>query len=138
MHAGYLVHLDWAKLSFAFRVVWPSSRRAETKASVVAAAPAPAVPLSEARQIADRGFAMSVDNYDSTLDDFTTAEALLKRALTLDSSDGEIWAQVQGERWRVSSRQLLASGQRIRVLSLHGLTLEVQIEPPTKTQGASP
>ena len=56
----------------------------------------------------------------------------------LEVSDGEIWAQVQGERWRVSSQQPLASGQRIRVLSLHGLTLEVQIEPPTTTQGASP
>ena len=56
----------------------------------------------------------------------------------LEVSDGEIWAQVQGERWRVSSRQPLATGQRIRVLGLHGLTLDVQIEPLLKTQGASP
>jgi membrane-bound serine protease (ClpP class) len=50
----------------------------------------------------------------------------------LEVSDGEIWAQVQGERWRVSSRQPLEQlkpGQRIRVLGLRGLTLDVQIEP---------
>jgi membrane-bound serine protease (ClpP class) len=47
----------------------------------------------------------------------------------LEVSDGEIWAQVQGERWRVSSQQPLMPGQRIRVLGLRGLTLDVQIEP---------
>ncbi|MEO7954020.1 MAG: nodulation protein NfeD [Polaromonas sp.] len=58
----------------------------------------------------------------------------------LEVSEGEIWAQVQGERWRVTSRQALATGQRIRVLGLHGLTLEVQPETESgesKPQGAS-
>ncbi|HVZ66286.1 MAG TPA: TIR domain-containing protein [Lacunisphaera sp.] len=49
--------------------------------------------LSEARKLADRGFALSVEKYDSTLDDFTAAEDLLKRALALDPDDGEIWAR---------------------------------------------
>ena len=51
----------------------------------------------------------------------------------MEVSEGEIWAQVHGERWRVTSRQPLKSGQRIRVLGLHGLTLEVQAETPTDT-----
>ena len=60
----------------------------------------------------------------------------------MEVSEGEIWAQVQGERWRVTSQQPLASGQRIRVLGLHGLTLEVQADTDTepgkpKPQGAS-
>ena len=55
----------------------------------------------------------------------------------LEVSDGEIWAQVQGELWRVSSQQPLLSGQRIRVLGLHGLTLEVQLESQATTLGAS-
>ncbi len=57
----------------------------------------------------------------------------------LEVSDGEIWAQVQGERWRVRSQQPLASGQRIRVLAVHGLTLEVQPDTDVPTnQGAPP
>ncbi|NMM07207.1 MAG: nodulation protein NfeD [Polaromonas sp.] len=55
----------------------------------------------------------------------------------LEVSDGEIWAQVQGERWRVSSQQPLEQlrpGQRIRVLGLRGLTLDVQVEPQEQTQ----
>ena len=55
----------------------------------------------------------------------------------LEVSEGEIWAQVQGERWRVSSQQPLATGQRIRVLGLRGLTLEVQVDTESKPQGAT-
>lgn len=58
----------------------------------------------------------------------------------LEVSEGEIWAQVQGERWRVTSRQALTTGQRIRVLGLHGLTLDVQLETEareSKPQGAT-
>ncbi|MFC5520110.1 NfeD family protein [Polaromonas jejuensis] len=57
----------------------------------------------------------------------------------LEVADGEAWARVRGERWRVSSPQPLAPGQRIHVLGLHGLTLDVQIdtETPTKTQGVT-
>jgi membrane-bound serine protease (ClpP class) len=51
----------------------------------------------------------------------------------LQVSDGETWAEVLGERWKVNSSQRLAPGQRIRVVGLHGLTLEVQgvTESPT-------
>ena len=42
------------------------------------------------------------------------------------ASDGKgAWAEVRGERWRVTSNETLAPGQRVRVLALRGLTLEV-------------
>lgn len=41
---------------------------------------------------------------------------------------GDAWAQVLGERWRVHSDQPLVPGQRVRVLRLRGLMLDVQIE----------
>ncbi|MGH6640734.1 MAG: NfeD family protein, partial [Polaromonas sp.] len=50
----------------------------------------------------------------------------------LEVADGETWARVRGERWRVTSQQPLVPGQRIRVLGLHGLTLEVQIDTQPK------
>jgi membrane-bound serine protease (ClpP class) len=46
----------------------------------------------------------------------------------LQVSDGEVWAEVLGERWKVASSRPLAPGQRIRVLGLRGLTLEVQAD----------
>ncbi|HWA28572.1 MAG TPA: TIR domain-containing protein [Lacunisphaera sp.] len=49
-------------------------------------------PLSEARQLAAKARAMSVDKYDSSIDDYTAAEGWIKRALQLDETDGEIWA----------------------------------------------
>ncbi|UUZ76268.1 hypothetical protein LP414_34060 [Polaromonas sp. P1(28)-13] len=57
----------------------------------------------------------------------------------LEVADGEIWALIRGERWRVTSKQPLMSGQRIRVLGVRGLTLEVQIdtEPKPTTQGVT-
>jgi 7-cyano-7-deazaguanine synthase len=39
------------------------------------------------------------------------------------------WAEVLGERWKVHSSDSLLPGQRIRVLGLNGLTLEVQADP---------
>jgi len=56
------------------------------------ASPAAPAAVSEARQLAARARAMSLDKYDSSIDDFTAAEGLIKRALELDSNDGEIWA----------------------------------------------
>lgn len=41
-------------------------------------------------------------------------------------NDGTAWALVHGERWKVTSPDPLAPGQRVRVLALHGLTLEVR------------
>jgi len=49
-------------------------------------------PLSEARQLAARARAMSLDKYDSNADDCAAAESLIKHALELDPSDAEIWA----------------------------------------------
>ncbi len=40
----------------------------------------------------------------------------------------EAWAEVRGERWRVRSEAPLTPGQRIRVLRIEGLTLQVQAE----------
>jgi membrane-bound serine protease (ClpP class) len=51
----------------------------------------------------------------------------------LQVNDGEIWAQVLGERWKVTSGQQLAPGQRVRVVGVHGLTLEVQADQPSPT-----
>jgi membrane-bound serine protease (ClpP class) len=42
---------------------------------------------------------------------------------------GETWARVHGERWRVRSAAALVPGQRVRVLALHGLTLDVAPDP---------
>lgn len=49
--------------------------------------------------------------------------------------DGETWAQVRGERWRVDSAVALTPGQRVRVVAVHGLTLEVRPDPPDPAQG---
>ncbi len=45
-----------------------------------------------------------------------------------------VWALVHGERWKVHSPDALAPGQRVRVVALHGLTLEVRadIDPTLK------
>jgi len=47
----------------------------------------------------------------------------------------EAWAMVQGERWRVSSSEPLQPGQPIRVLSVHGLTLEARIDHDAPSKG---
>jgi membrane-bound serine protease (ClpP class) len=39
-----------------------------------------------------------------------------------------VWALVHGERWKVHSSEALALGQRVRVVALHGLMLEVRAE----------
>jgi membrane-bound serine protease (ClpP class) len=46
----------------------------------------------------------------------------------LEVSEGQAWAQVFGERWKIDSAQPLAPGQRVRVLGLRGLTLQVQAD----------
>jgi membrane-bound serine protease (ClpP class) len=57
----------------------------------------------------------------------------------LQAGPGETWAEIMGERWRVSASETLVPGQRVRVLALHGLTLQVQPEPPPGSHGgASP
>jgi membrane-bound serine protease (ClpP class) len=44
----------------------------------------------------------------------------------LDGNEG--WAQVHGETWRVRCSQPLRPGQKIRVVRMHGLVLEVEPE----------
>ncbi len=44
----------------------------------------------------------------------------------LEDFDGEGWARVQGETWRVRSAAPLKAGQRVRVAAMHGLVLEVR------------
>ena len=56
----------------------------------------------------------------------------------LEVAEGEAWAQVQGERWRVASSEPLAPGQRIRVVGLRGLTLDVRSDTQSVSQGGSP
>jgi membrane-bound serine protease (ClpP class) len=41
---------------------------------------------------------------------------------------GQAWAMVHGERWKVHSLDALTTGQRVRVLALHDLSLEVCAE----------
>lgn len=58
----------------------------------------------------------------------------------LEVRDGESWAQVRGERWRVRSTQPLAPGQRIRVTGLSGLsglTLQVLPDPDSQSKTQS-
>jgi membrane-bound serine protease (ClpP class) len=56
----------------------------------------------------------------------------------LQVNGNEIWAEVLGERWKVASGQPLAPGQRIRVLGLHGLTLDVQPDTQPQHQEGNP
>lgn len=56
----------------------------------------------------------------------------------LQVADGEIWAQVLGERWKVTSNEPLAPGQHIRVVGSRGLTLEVRADAQRNSQGGSP
>jgi membrane-bound serine protease (ClpP class) len=53
----------------------------------------------------------------------------------LEATQGETWAEVMGERWKVASAQDLVPGQRVRVLGSHGLTLDVQPEDDNRSQG---
>ncbi len=49
---------------------------------------------------------------------------------------GEGWASVHGETWRVKSGIPLHKGQRVRVIRIDGLTLEVEPESTTTKRGA--
>jgi membrane-bound serine protease (ClpP class) len=55
----------------------------------------------------------------------------------MEVAEGEIWAQVVGERWRVTSSEPLVSGQHIRVVGVRGLTLEVRPDTEKNSQGGS-
>jgi membrane-bound serine protease (ClpP class) len=44
----------------------------------------------------------------------------------LEDFDGEGWARVQGETWRVQSPAPLKAGQRVSVAAMDGLVLKVE------------
>jgi len=47
----------------------------------------------------------------------------------LEDFDGEGWARVRGETWRVRSHAPVRRGQRLRVAAIDGLVLTVEIDP---------
>jgi len=55
----------------------------------------------------------------------------------LQSPPGETWAEILGERWRVVSAQPLAPGQRVRVMAVDGLTLQVRPETGSGATGGA-
>ncbi|WP_212745084.1 nodulation protein NfeD [Hydrogenophaga sp. 2FB] len=58
------------------------------------------------------------------------------RGRVLQIQDGEAWAEVRGERWRVRSEAPMWPGQTVRVVGLTGLLLQVQ--PDTSPQFPEP
>lgn len=57
----------------------------------------------------------------------------------LECGGSQGWASVDGERWQVRSGVALYPGQRVRVIRVDGLTLEVSpVTESTAAQGASP
>lgn len=54
-----------------------------------------------------------------------TARMIGTQADIIEFSGGEGWASVDGERWRVRAAQPLHTGQRVRIIGIDGLTLEV-------------
>jgi membrane-bound serine protease (ClpP class) len=53
----------------------------------------------------------------------------------LQVSNEEAWAEVLGERWKVTGDRPLAAGQHIRVIGVDGLTLRVRPETDSQAQG---
>ncbi len=47
----------------------------------------------------------------------------------LEDFDGEGWARVHGERWRVRAARPVRRGQRLRVAAIDGLVLTVEVDP---------
>jgi len=47
----------------------------------------------------------------------------------LEDFEQEGWARIHGETWRIRSAAPLRAGQRVRVVAMHGLLLEVVAEP---------
>jgi membrane-bound serine protease (ClpP class) len=59
-----------------------------------------------------------------------TAAMLGQVVETLEFQDGQGWAMLGGERWRVRSARPLATGQRARVVRMEGLVLDVEAIDP--------
>lgn len=54
------------------------------------------------------------------------------------ADSGAAWVQVHGERWRATGAAPLQPGQRVRIVGLQGLTLQVRADPVPVTQGEAP
>ncbi|MDO9505250.1 MAG: nodulation protein NfeD [Hydrogenophaga sp.] len=55
--------------------------------------------------------------------------------VVLERAGSGAWIQIHGERWRATSTDPLQPGQRVRVVGLQGLTLEVRTETGPTTPG---
>ena len=55
-------------------------------------------------------------------------EMIGARGEALADFEGEGWARVHGEQWKVRSRGVVRRGQRLRVTGMHGLVLDVELE----------
>jgi len=53
----------------------------------------------------------------------------------LEFANGEGWAMVHGEHWRVSGAPTLRPGARVRVVGVRGSTLEIAAEAPATLEG---
>jgi membrane-bound serine protease (ClpP class) len=58
--------------------------------------------------------------------------------VVLVGGDAGTWAEVHGERWRVASPDPLQPGQRVRVVGMQGLTLQVRAETISVSKGDRP
>ena len=56
-------------------------------------------------------------------------ELLGSTGQALEDFEQEGWARIHGETWRIRSAAPLKAGQRVRVIAMHGLLLEVVPEP---------
>jgi len=56
-------------------------------------------------------------------------ELLGSTGQALEDFEEEGWARIHGETWRIRSAAPLKAGQRVRVVAMHGLLLEVVPEP---------
>ncbi|MDP1693126.1 MAG: nodulation protein NfeD [Burkholderiaceae bacterium] len=62
-------------------------------------------------------------------------EMLDAEGVVLATGNADSWAQIHGERWRVTCPEALQPGQRVRVVGMHGLTLQVRPESVVPPQG---
>ncbi len=56
-------------------------------------------------------------------------ELLGSTGQALEDCDPEGWARIHGETWRIRCAAPVKAGQRVRVVAMHGLLLEVVPEP---------
>lgn len=66
------------------------------------------------------------------------AQYMIGQTGTVTNTQGDVtYAEVQGELWKVRSHQPLRPGQKVRVVSIDGLVLAVDVIAPSPAQAAS-